>query len=341
MNRRLTWQQWSEMKDLYHSHVTEDVRMYPWTHRPIVRLENYKYVPTNRLIKTPQEGHIYLPVIRYMHHSHPPGHQVRQEMDGDQTPPPPQFCGTFFFYEPNSSILMDLGNVGVYASKIGASDALFDYRDEDLFPYDSQLKKTMVLLTSSMRSVNPSVRETFEKQMFHHLTLKPDDIPLIPHPKMLSEEFSPYSPTLGVDVARIHRNSDYADQNICVAAKKVGFNTLILQHEFGEINSVTEILVTDDNPYLRLIKRTQDPAQLSLIETTKKHTFSDRLNRGKVSKYGIMFPHSWFIEDGFYLGSKLTKVYPIIARDTESVPGKVVRLSTTCPTDLSEVYNGK
>jgi hypothetical protein len=356
--------EWSSIHSLYRSPYTipdEKYIRYAWTRRPIVRLENYKFVSASQLNQKPEAGKLYLPVVRYDQFAYEETFQQelrKQKFESD-------WCGKFFFYEPNSTILMDLGRVGIYATKVAAAQALMSKEEFDMFThridqymgllmneriqstynrYKKDLSSTRIPERSKKFIIDWINRLNFVTT--HQLINSLRELPYTPtyyHPEMI-----PYiDPQLLDSVGEVNYVSalprvlsnilnDEYDNVICMGARRMGLDTVILQHEEGEAQTNTEVLSVDQNPYRRLIRLTQSPDQMTTIETDTKLSFSPRLNQrilptppkempDQIKEFitSRWFPNVWFLEDGLYFGSDLKRVKPVV----DPISGEVKGLS--------------
>jgi hypothetical protein len=289
---------------MYRSHLYNPGDTYPWTLRPVMHLEDYGINPGSRL---PIKGHWYLPVVRYEGHAY-------QNTPEDKK----DFCGSFLFFEQNSTMLYDLGDVKVCASKVDAAKKLLqdmnaEEYDEVIFrrsPDRPQPRKDTIrseILNAVLKRTNDIEISTDISGVVFHTLVR--DLTNIPYRKSGKGYYTPLHPSFGGSVDRIEKNSDYMDQVICRVADKVGIDTLLLQHEFGERNSVTELLNVKSDFLERLVPLTQNMRLRNRIEASKDLAFSPRMraDRPPINPEYIgmnwanayPFPHTWLPEDGF------------------------------------------
>lgn len=238
-------------------------------------LTNRPITPMTKIVKKtkPINGY-YIPIIRYedVYYSE------------DDTKINEQYCGKFFYYEPESNVYLHLGKSGLFASKVDAflqlsylagirnikavktfiteygvnpidandflqfsnngkyrTDILDNIKDMD-FIYENTYgcvdrRDTAFwdnFLTYRFRTVFLSI-ENFNSKWHNKC------IPLF-YPTDKQKDL------FGNGVA----DFDFLDQDICKLGLKLGFDTIILQHEIGNHDSVTEIIHTNaykDNLY--------------------------------------------------------------------------------------------
>lgn len=214
---------------------------YPRTGRP---LSTMTFAGNNCVI-----GALYLPVIRYEGLYHGP-------TKADST-----ICGTFYYYEPDSTNFLNLGRVLVAANKIDASIKL------DTFISNETQTAIATSLVRHALSFSDSRYVLRTGQLPHDIVTEFDDAVEF-FSKILEDEtdvdtniydFSKYpnSNTNEKIDSLYEKNGSYwasdlvgifdpLDQLLCNAARKAGYDTVILQREPGETRAVTEILDVRD-----------------------------------------------------------------------------------------------
>jgi len=262
------FRQWIAIREAYKNPALTSIPRYAITKRPIIHLENYgQYLQHGQFQRKIQNGHYYLPVVRYEVHTY--AERQLPVLDPEQV----QYCGKFFFYEPNSTILMDLGNVAFYSGKVAAAQALRPYmtleEQRRVFltpkeylsglphPLHDRVFVTMSQTLEKRYNLSLDRIRAIEDVIFYTM---PQNITQIPYVSVLTDTdyFTPFNPSIGHDITRfLHLNSDYLDQPICNAAKRKGLETVVLQHENGQNHSTTEILCITPYPHHRLIDLTQ------------------------------------------------------------------------------------
>lgn len=232
---------------------------------------------------------LYLPVVRYagLYYGNAPR----------------DYTGTFYFYEPDSCSLLDLGNVLIAGSKYDAFKKLWyqggdmilrnpKYIDDALKSYEYNLK---ILQKPFARETEPGIY-----YRLHDFPVNPktdEDLKFI-YTNLTADERKDYDPISGIinsfnnlPVGKIHTVVDYKDveqqpisnetlfafepqilyQKVAInpigedkygrylgiynfgkfdkmdislfwMAKSLHYDTVLLQHEYGEIRSITEIL---------------------------------------------------------------------------------------------------
>lgn len=155
VNMPLSAELWAALHSLYHSSAESkkfEVVRYAHTRRPMVRYGWYppaviSPVPSGRKIRKkpalqllrqprpvifPEQGHSYMPVCRYEEFTHQGSFVLQKNAEifsnkcqarlipGE----PSEYCGRFFFYEPNSATLLDLKSCACFPTKVAAFYAL-------------------------------------------------------------------------------------------------------------------------------------------------------------------------------------------------------------------------
>lgn len=236
-------------KELYHT-KHHDWPIYSGTSRPV-----------SRMLGISQEGglisdRLYLPVVRY------PGlyHSSNNE----------KYCGKFYYFEPESSVLLDLGRTMVFASKVHAHHILLSevlkhggydilwYKDKAYVDKHDNIDNVSMKFIYEyifgwkyIKRINGMDKEgMIECMKSYYFTLvdDPNDVPFIEcaditpfYPTDESPHWDPRNFPTGI--------MDSFDQPICQYAKFLGIDTVVLQHEKGEKRSVSEVLDTRDDSY--------------------------------------------------------------------------------------------
>ena len=200
---------------------------YSLTKRPIIELEQ----AGNRC--NPKAD--YLPVVRY------DGLYYEQSMSN--------ICGTFYFYEPESTNLLDLGKYLIAANKIHAIHLLTGNTD----PLTSQTSRALLrypfyrnnMMVKGRFTPDPSEYQTALNFISRVLQTEADvityQLPKTDDNEPVNSLFQTKTKYIGF---KYYGKTDYLDQSICVLAREKGYNTVILQREIGERRVVTEILDT-------------------------------------------------------------------------------------------------
>jgi len=114
---------WSKLKGYYKSDYKDKIYRYSLTNRPEIFIDFYKPLVNEDDFYRIEDNHIYFPVVRYESYDyHSPDNYFKNKNDI-------QYCGKFFYFEPQSSIYLDMGNTKFFASKHSCAEWL---RDIDL-----------------------------------------------------------------------------------------------------------------------------------------------------------------------------------------------------------------
>lgn len=215
-------------------------------------------------------GHLYLPVVRY------PGLYYSKEKG--------EYCGKFFYFEPESSVLLDLGRTAIFASKLQAHHILgrailaidnerdFSQKDAvvismkrfarrlpnwDSFRVDVGVWPWQIDWIDAQKRKGFSNEEMEEcmRVFYYSIIENPSSIPevsCLETTPLYPTDHNPWqrAPSVGI--------YDGFDQPICKQARYLGLDTVILQHQPGEYRAVTEILDTRDDAYNYLVRTTND-----------------------------------------------------------------------------------
>jgi len=247
-------------------------------------------------------NNLFLPVIRYQGIYHPETEKKN-------------YCGTFFYVEPESTVLLNLGRCAVFSTKIHACIAfeavkykktreeilndILNLNNKDISSNKDIWLETLLQLKKNGNILNPLFIQTLKESMIQFyipLLHNESDVKQIP----LIETTALY-PT---DPAKYWRSStsqdekpveiylgihDFLDQPMCKMARELKIDTVIFQHEIGETRAVTEILDVRENTYDNLVR------------------INKKLNKPwyKISK---KYPTIWFLDDGFITNMKCKKI---------------------------------
>lgn len=195
---------------------------------------------------------LYLPVLRY------------EDLYHQKSKIEKEFCGTFYFFEPESEMMLNMGKVLICSNKVDclfklqpnipinksfAFNAYLDivnsiygegYFVDDIgihnFPEDivdkkefkRQVESVLPLVTKISNNVNDIDSLFVNGKLYNNFyeEIKVDDGELIE--KYWGNKFA--------------SSWDYLDQILCNEARKQGYDTIILQRETGENRINTEIL---------------------------------------------------------------------------------------------------
>lgn len=220
---------------------------YPLTGRPITPMP---FLSTDFC-----SGSHYLPVLRYTK-------LYQSKREGENI-----YCGTFYFFDPDSNRYLSLGKILIANNKVDAYWKLFPYLTEDAKETVEKIEKSRNKFRFSLPSVFLQDQGDADKdyQIADQLQT----------PLYLNQN--------GVYIGRkFMGNFDYLDQIICRAGIRAGFDTILLQREPGESRAVSEIL--DLRP------REESYRDTCEIDTPDFHLLAEN------SKY----PTIWFGSYGFY-----------------------------------------
>ena len=256
-----------------------------------------KYIPSGEEKKEEIicfDNNLFLPVIRYQSLYHPETEKKK-------------YCGTFYYIEPESTVLLNLGKCSVFATKVHAYIALKAKLEgktreailDEVFNIDN-FKKSMNIdiwkKTRDKLGLNPEQLRVIMVQFYISLLHNENEVQEIPYINT-----TPLYPTDSSSIWRMYSGKsiitdkidismgahDDFDQDICKMAQSLKIDTLLLQHEMGETRAVTEILDTRDNTYDNLV-RVENPKEWYKIS----------------KKYSTI----WFLDNGFITNMKCKKI---------------------------------
>lgn len=225
-------------------------------------------------------SHFYLPVVRYSNIYHPETEKG-------------EFCGTFYFYEPESTTVLDLGRAAIFGSKVHAFWSMVTHDRQEL---DNQISR---IPAWSKLNFGDDVKKykLIKRAFYSNIYRNENDVKILP----LIETTSLY-PT---DESKVWSKDqmengphDFLDQPICEEARKRGIDTIILQHEVGEYRSVTEILDTRLNSYEHVIDLDEENIKvenLPIVERYPTIWFTDNGLLTDGEKNTLAITHDWNI----------------------------------------------
>ena len=249
-------------------------------------------------------GQLYLPVVRYPDIYHPEGEKK-------------EYCGTFYFIEPFSEILLNLGRTAVFGSKFHAyvtlkvandliirNDALkrineppIKINDEINFSKLYGIAVDTILSEESWKELRTMVDKKLGNSDRYKNTIEIVESYLIPFyftivksedevkeiksiaPGLNTTPFYPTDNKVLENIGFAAGMHDFMDQDICNMAAEFKIDTVILQHEIGETRSVSEILDVRNNSYNYLTK----------VNNNNKSWYTPNV------KYSTI----WFTDNGF------------------------------------------
>jgi len=251
------------------------------------------------------KNNLFLPVLRYQNIFH-------------KEKTVKTFCGTFYYFEPESSVMLNLGRCAMFGSKIHAYIVLLAVKNkttkekelnklfnpkyiENLINERKKDKKKGNFENDDIKQMQElwydfkgdtkiTTKQLIEIQTQFYIPIfyKESEVKEIPtikttalYPSDESSEFDNHEFSGGTH--------DDFDQPICKLAREFKIDTIILQHENGETRAVSEILDTRLNTYDQLVR------------------IKDYKSTYKVSK---KYPTIFFLEQGFIMSttSKCKKV---------------------------------
>ncbi len=249
------------------------------TNRPVSAMN--KLLPSYKRTRNAPSGY-FLPIIRYenIYYS--------QDTDDDETKNQ-QYCGKFFYFEPESNIYLHLGKSCFFASKVDAYMTLSylrylssSYGEVSSKSYVSGINKKLQLnkfklfstngnkpnkhMTDSediikqilqMHTIRDSIAnskikedeqfwDSFLTYRYRTIFLSAQDFDIDWHSQYLPV-FYPTQSYAGKPLPSNVGAFDYLDQGICEIARQLDFDTVVLQHEVGGHDSVSEIIHTRRN----------------------------------------------------------------------------------------------
>ncbi len=248
------------------------IMRYPSTKRPMNPMEELVPSSKRRISAQHLPKGFYLPVVRY-------------EGIFFDTTEKNKYCGKFFFYEPESNIYLRLGNSCIFASKLHAYFILANLTQpkpelSDNFVTHSDQTGYFNFNTSRLQCLDfgrydeKKLQQLIAKRFFNGFLACVESF------KTRYEQFRFYDSWIqyhfctvfkSLDEAKQHEffntcipllyptdllgrmksgegvgDLDFLDQPICKMAQQLKLDTIILQHEIGGHDCVTEILHTND-----------------------------------------------------------------------------------------------
>ena len=180
----------------------------------------------------------YLPVVRY--------EKLYYNIDeeSDEAIAEKGYCGTFYYYEPDSPLFLNVGNILVTSNKIDAYRKLTGLTFEELisrereearqFWDESDNSNYLAFADNPKRLVTEIIpNESSIFPIYADANTKRNAL-LIEKSSLTGE--NEYIGSVVVD------EFDYIDQTICKLARDRGYDTVLLQREPGETRMVSEIL---------------------------------------------------------------------------------------------------
>lgn len=257
---------------------------YPLTNRPVTLMPSM----CDRKKKLECKGSILFPVVRYK--------SLYYSKEAEETDNVSPFCGKFYFYEPSSNVLLNLGKVLIAGSKPHAFWLLLNEAmktgtkndvilkvvtktAEDIVAYNAKHEpKYDTYNTTNVYHGVQSILRSFDQKGMFFLKMLPywGEPPATDHDyeqyyfsilknetsipfiaSMQSTPLWPYDKEANKSLLKFEMGAhDGFDQPLCQLAAFLGYDTVLLQHEPGEERSVTEILDVRPNSYHFLYRST-------------------------------------------------------------------------------------
>lgn len=218
-------------------------------------------------------GNLYLPVVRY------PGlyYSADDDKDSDEKGQE-RYCGTFYYVDPESRLLLNLGRTGVFATKLHAFRQLMAQTTRIRLPVgfsvateesnaETELKKlwkSVAVNRSTSRAglglydsaemleyYETVLNDASEFKLFAFEPRRTNHSSLLFPCESLPDTKEYFRPTPG--------DHDFTDQPLCKLARMCGFDTLVLQREVGERRVVTEVLDTREDSGRAVTNLSKDP----------------------------------------------------------------------------------
>lgn len=259
------------LADHYENTKMELLR-YAKTHRVINPMETLA-PQRQRKYATRPKG-FYLPIVRYqnLYHQNPSQEETKKQLP-QKLQQQKQYCGTFFFYEPESSVylFLDTQKTAFFATKLHAWMELYklwsvsvlgDEKTRRLpstkFPQRKKLEDVFddheilqLHLHEYEKNCKISTTEKFQKNLlryryFARFMKEGEDFDKNWHNLVIPLFFPTQYMYKNLQEGGVGDFDQY-DQDICIMARDLGYTNLVLQHEIGGHDCVTEILHTGSN----------------------------------------------------------------------------------------------
>lgn len=222
------------------------------------------------------------------------------------------YCGTYYYFDPDSPLYLDLGRVVVFGSKLHAlwtfigdeehGEKMRQKFEDKGSVYENIVRTNIFKDTDALFEENwgrnwedkvaaktEEQQQLIQRDFYGALIPTEEKIPgftrtlrttsISPEKALQFENINPLYPSVPSDLLKWDLGShDYLDQIVCFYGQMLGIDTILLQHEVGQYRAVTEII--DTRPY----------SSQYLYETTLKTPAFPRSEK---------FPTIWFTEFGF------------------------------------------
>lgn len=305
-----------------------NVPRYTATFRPI---NHMKTMCTKEAKICPSDVKFYLPVNRYKNLMY---HSERDELDDElekafasvekkdekKDSSRTQYCGKFYYIEPQSNVVLDMGTVVIFASKVHAwykfKEILSlsqDHLDLELFERMTRKGPNAGGWIWALENImNPLKKEQLSEEQkleFTRKYIKPYYFALFNDEKEVDNSYIEELGTNSLYPNKVVREEKWGkkfyakywsernfgtamhddfDQDICEMAREYEIDTVIFQHEPGSKRAVSEILDTRPDTYQHLVRITN-------------RNFIER----PWYKWSTIYPTIWFVKkDGFLVNSQ-------------------------------------
>lgn len=298
-------------------------------HRDVVPVHESKWVQSNVLRKSrdhvrfPSDPNLWLPVHRI----------DKLYYKDDKTNK--NFCGKFYFVEPQSQVMMHLGRTAIFGSKLAAWINLWSFclRMREKYEDTEKWKKFFGELAGSGVFVHllskswsgafadilvrawalpPTPRWRNDVGLGYYMSLYPNEqtaIAINNVPEIKNALYPCFAPKRENPVIK-YGTHDYLDQPLCRLAsllRKYGFlwlDTIIFQHELGSRRAVTEILDTRSDPYSEKYFRRSPRIQIVGEPKNTGRWYGDTNNLDPFAP--VPCNTVWYPEDGLFRPESLS-----------------------------------
>jgi hypothetical protein len=174
-----------------------------------------------------------IPVIRYSMTAYSSGYYKESGKVGRSD----KYCGTFYYWEPQSHIYLIMGQSIYFTNKI---IALLTLAPKNLYAGDLVLKFVVMAIDHNM--ANPDLDDFFDQRdaMIKLLSAEPDHPITTPY-FTFDSNFNKEQKYIG---NIFYALEDEIDQLLCIEARNKGYDTIIFSKMPGSRRIVTEILDT-------------------------------------------------------------------------------------------------
>lgn len=198
-------------------------------------------------IITLQDGTSLIPISRYSEGMHK-GMFHGTDILGEEAEKYNLYCGTFYYWEPESEVYLSVKKDRMFyaVNKIGAAYQLLQHKDQTSTEVVEELEQELKNSAHSYvwevinfgiknyRKRRP-VTDADIEQLIKYSLDEPNTLPL-------TEDLR--NPKTGEYVNEVYAVDDELDQPLCIAAKELGYDVIVLGRCAGLRRTVTEILDT-------------------------------------------------------------------------------------------------